>query len=630
MTNSKTKIFAKGITQTKSAITINSRPLNVNFSDRSNIQTVGRQTVSETRVTIGVRNINVDPVSQSFFVDPETYTKGMYVTSIDLYFRTKSRDNNRNVTVEIREMLNGYPSPEVIGLGDKAVVNNVNINISEDATEATTFTFKNPIYLGAGNEYCFTIKPEANDPDYAIWVAELGEKDITDPQTSGRIEAAYGAGVLFTSSNDRTWTARQNLDVKFTIKVAEFSTTSKVAYWNNVPVTNGYTYSALQSIIGDQILSDTNIVYEIKATNESNLVDESWTEIKNYERLILSSKRQIANTTIESAEGFNSLQLRATLSTTNKYITPYVDNEHIRFAFSENIINNALSTDISGTVTFTSGTNYVVGNGTDFANDVFAGEYLDFGDEYRKVESITNATYLTVTTDFTTSNTTSQAISSRNEENPSGPYTSDSRYVTRTVTLNDGFEASDLVTYLRVNRPPGTGIRVYAKLLNENDGDSFADKFYIPMTLDGTETFTLNSNEYKEEKYIMPTTVKTGGSELLSGTVQVGNTTTNVIGTSTRFLEDLKIGDTIAVGASRIERVVSTIANNTFLTVESAFSANASSQDVYKVLNNQVAYTTPDGRTFNGFKYFAVKVVFISSNDTYTPKVKDLRTIALA
>ena len=117
---------------------------------------------------------------------------------------------------------------------------------------------------------------------------------------------------------------------------------------------------------------------------------------------------------------------------------------------------------------------------------------------------------------------------------------------------------------------------------------------------------------------------------MLSGTVQVGNTTTNVIGTSTRFLEDLKIGDTIAVGASRIERVVSTIANNTFLTVESAFSANASSQDVYKVLNNQVAYTTPDGRTFNGFKYFAVKVVFISSNDTYTPKVKDLRTIALA
>jgi len=60
----------------------------------------------------------------------------------------------------------------------------------------------------------------------------------------------------------------------------------------------------------------------------------------------------------------------------------------------------------------------------------------------------------------------------------------------------------------------------------------------------------------------------------------------------------LKIGDTIAVGTARTERVVATIANNVSLTVESAFSTVASSQDIFRVLNNAVAYTTPDGRTF--------------------------------
>ena len=198
------------------------------------------------------------------------------------------------------------------------------------------------------------------------------------------------------------------------------------------------------------------------------------------------------------------------------------------------------------------------------------------------------------------------------------------------MTLNDGFEAADLVTYLRVNRPPGTSIRVYAKLLNENDTDAFDDKFYTPMELVGTETFTLNQNEYKDEKYVVPSVAKTGGSELLTGTVATSNVSTTVTGTSTRFTEDLKIGDTIAVGVTRVNRVVTTIANNISLTVDSAFSTVSSGQDIFKVLNNSIAYTTPDGRTFQGYKYFAIKVVFLSSNPNYAPKIKNLRGIALA
>jgi hypothetical protein len=298
--------------------------------------------------------------------------------------------------------------------------------------------------------------------------------------------------------------------------------------------------------------------------------------------------------------------------------------------FDKNIINNSYETAITGTVRYGSSNNIVVGSGTSFTTEVFPGEYAYFGDEYRRVASVSNNVYLTVTNNFTTANAVSQAMTIRNEENPVGPYSSQSRYITKVVTLNDGFEASDLVAYLRINRPPGTSVKVYAKLLNENDTDAFDDKFYTPMELVGTETFTLNQNEYKEEKFIVPSATKTGGSELLSGTVATSNTSTTVTGTSTRFIEDLKIGDTIAVGLARTERVVSTIANNTSLTVESVYSTISSGENVFRVLNNTVAYTTPDGRTFQGYKYFAIKIVFLSGNPSYAPKVKDLRGIALA
>jgi hypothetical protein len=636
LTSARNSVFAQGIIQKTGTVTINSRPFNVSFNNTDNITNLGRKVVSSQRVETASVPIppppvrSTDPLSQSFYVDPDTYPKGFYLTSIDLFFKTKSQDNNRNVTIEIRELENGYPSPQFVSDGDIALVNNRNINVSDNASAATKFTFKNPIYLNSGNEYCFAVKPENNDPDFAIWVAELGAIDVTEPDKQTRIEQAYNSGLLFTSSTDRTWTAKQNTDMKFTMRVAEFNTSAKLAYWTNISVPTAFTYDALTPAISDQILPGTDITYDIKTADSTFAVDSDFTTIKNYERLILRSRKQISTTSAETTNGFKSLQVRATLSTSNKYITPYIDDENIIFHFDKNVINNSFETSITGTVTYGSSNNIVIGSGTSFTSQVFPGEYAYFGDEYRRVASVANNTYLTVTTNFTTANAASQTMTIRNEENPTGPYSSQSRYITKVVTLNDGFEASDLVTYLRINRPPGTSVKVYCKLLNENDTDAFDDKFYTPMELVGTETFTLNQNEYKEEKFVVPSVAKTGGSELLAGTVAISNVSTTVIGTSTRFIEDLKIGDIIAVGTARTERVVSTIANNTSLTVESAFSTVASGQDIFRVLNNVVAYTTPDGRTFQGYKYFAIKIVFLSSNPSYAPKVKDLRGIALA
>ena len=642
LTSARNTIFAQGIQQKTGSVSINSRPVNVSFAGKDNITSIGRKVISTQRVETSRVPIppppaqSTDPLSQSFYVDSNSYPKGFYATSIDLFFRSKPDETvnpsakNRKVTVDIREVENGYPSPIFIGQGDSAEVYNPNIRISETASLATTFTFKNPIYLAPGNEYAFTVRPDNNDPDYAVWVAELGAIDITDPEKQTRIISAYNTGVVFTSSNDTTHTARQKIDLKFTMKIAEFSMTDKLAYFTNIPVTTAFTYDTLTPSIGSQQLPGTSITYEMKTADTSYVVDADYFTVKDKEELNLSSRKQISNTTIETSQGINSLQVRATLSTSNKYVSPYIDLEDILIHFAKNTINNSYSTAVAGTVQFSNAGVTVVGTGTDFSNTVYAGEYGLFGTEYRRIASITNNTVLTVSNAFTTSNAVSQTMSIRNEENPTGTYSSTSRYITKVVTLADGFEANDLVIYANVNRPPGTAVRVYGKFLNENDSDSFDDKFYTLLPLSGTETFTLNQAQYTEEKFTIPSTAKTGGSEYLSGNVAISNVSTTVTGTSTRFTEDLKIGDTIAVGTSRTTKIVTTIANNTSLTVDSAYSTVATGQDIFRVLNNTVAYTTPDGRTFQGYKYFALKIVFLSSNPTYAPRVKDLRAIALS
>ena len=642
-TVAKESILAVGISQNKTATVIETRPSSISL-DAANVRaSAGRQTSSLIdSASLGFRRGDTvspllqgprrpDPLTQSFYVDEAFYPDGAFITSLDLYFKTKSTNNNVGVTVEVREMENGFPTKKVIG-GERVRVKSSGITTSATAASATTFTFENPIYLLPGSEYCFTVKPDGNSSEFELWTAEVGAIDVTNTDKSVRIDKnnALVEGVLFTVSNDYTWAVKLNLDLKFKMRVAAFTKGSTAtAIFENVGISNALTYSAFQSIVEDLIPSRTSINYSIKLA-DSNYDVTDFFSIKNLERVILGNQKQIANTTNETAESIKSVTLKAELSTESKYISPYIDLTRGNIALEDYVINNSTSTSVTGTVTYSSGSNIVSGSGTLFSTEIDAGQYVKFGDsQYRLVANVVNATYMTVSTNFTVSNGTSQTITIENEENPEGPYVSESRYITRRVALNDGFEASDLVVYLDTNRPAGTDIKVYYKVLNENDTDTFDDKFYQEMTLSGTKIFTQNSKLYTEEKYIVPTSIKTGGSELLNGTVNIASSSV-VSGTSTRFIEELRIGDTIAVGASRIERVVSNIVNNTYLTVESAFSTTANTQDIFKVLNNTIQYTTPDARAYTGFKYFSIKVVFISDNDAYSSRIKNLRAIALA
>jgi hypothetical protein len=177
-----------------------------------------RQTVNDTRnITRESTRTNtevvgwIDPIAQTFLVDD---TGGVFVTSIETFFQSK--DNNIPVTLQIREVVNGYPSRTIVPFGE-VVLNPSSVNISDDATTATKFTFPSPVYLQEKTEYCFCLL--SNCDNYNAWVATLGETQVGSDRT---ISANPYAGVFFKSQNGSTWTADQTTDIKFKVNRAEF------------------------------------------------------------------------------------------------------------------------------------------------------------------------------------------------------------------------------------------------------------------------------------------------------------------------------------------------------------------------------------------------------------------------
>jgi len=167
-----------------------------------------------TRLDGGGRGGWKDPLAQSFMCEPQG---GMFLSSIDLYFATKS--DNLPVSVEIRNMVNGYPGQTVLPFS-VVTKNPGDVNTSSDGSVVTTFTFESPVYIEEGAEMCFVVLSNSND--YEVFISRMGESDIISGET---ISGQPYAGSLFLSQNASTWTAEQTDDMKFNMKICSFDTT---------------------------------------------------------------------------------------------------------------------------------------------------------------------------------------------------------------------------------------------------------------------------------------------------------------------------------------------------------------------------------------------------------------------
>lgn len=625
----KCTFYTQGSSVTSTSTILETRPTN-RLSNKSLISALEKEVESGTNTRI------LDPLIQTFIVDPSTYVKGMMVTSVNLFFRTKpSSTSTDGVTVDIREVdsITGAPTRNIIG-NQVARVERSSINVSTNPTStiATKFTFPSPIYLQPGKKYAIAVKADGNNKDYTLWIAESAKKDISSSTISNRYVALTSQTELWTPSTGGNWSKSTTRDLKFAVNIARFydpkSATSKTggAILNNMPISSAIVYNGIYPNIEDLSLPTTRIEYQMSQSS-SSFVPSNYSPIKNLELIKNTVAYQISNTAIETSRAFKSLRINATLTTENPYISPYIDLQRVNCALTRNIINNSTFATATGTVEYTASSNVVTGYGTSFTTELAGVKYIKTStNEYRQIASVSSNTSLVVANNF---NTTSNGVSLyyNTEDNPVGPHTSLSRYITRVVTLNDGFDSSDLIVYLDINRPKNTDIKVYYKVLNSADQDSFDDKFWTEMSLEGLKTFASSPDAYSLQKYVVTNLGKK--AELLSGTANTTASSAVVVGTNTVFLEQLKVGDTVGFGVNRTEGIVGSISNNTYLTLTSVSASTSNTQDIYRLMEDTIAYTTADGITYNGFKSFAIKIVFLSSNSAFIPKVKSLKAVAL-
>ena len=206
-----------------------------NVTEVTNVTNVTNNITEVTEVTEVIREVirieDDDPLAQSFLVDGS----GAFLTSVDLYFRSK--DVKEQLTVQIRTVELGTPTLILIQDYAQVVLDPSQIDVSEDASVATRVTFPSPIYLEGGQEYAVVLlAPSSNN--YEAWVGRMGEPTIETQSLPDAesivISKQYIGGSLFKSQNGSIWTPSQFEDLKFTLNKADFSKSrdAEVIFYN--------------------------------------------------------------------------------------------------------------------------------------------------------------------------------------------------------------------------------------------------------------------------------------------------------------------------------------------------------------------------------------------------------------
>lgn len=619
-------------------------------------------TSSTERLTPVTRTTGSDPIAQTFVVDPnKTGDSVVMVDSIKIYFEKKSTTSG--VTVQIRSTENGYPSSAIFAKAYKAAAD---VNVSADASSATTFTFAKPVPLKAGVEYCFVIKPDANSPDYRVWVAKTGGTDIT---TGLAITSDSHDGTLFTSTNDRAWTAYQDENIKFTLYAAKYKA-SGYAYLTN----DNHEFLTVDTISGGNFTVGERAFIMNANTNGTAVLNANSTTITGTGLDIFNVGDHIAvyaNTTV-----IDTLYVTAVANATNITVANEPISSNTSTKYFKTIVGNVSlfdrndpgklyldrSTAKTGTYTYTdysSGSttaeNYIV------AGKTIRGEVSGVTANITSVDNFkasyiqpniynTNYTYTTVTmyantltsdssgTNYVTSatgvplalndntylNKTATIIKSRSNEIVDGTGKSfkvrvnlnnsqsgtkdatpivdwgisnmaiyeyivnnvvndgdtnelqgsvltpaDSKYITKTITLADGFDANDLKVYLTAYKSPSTNIKVYARFQNDTDTRTFSEIEWTELSLvDNAFSSTADRYDYREFEYAVP--------EQASGSFTSGG------------------------GAA----------------------LNTSNDNILR-------YIDTDGAIHDTYKIFAIKVVLLATSHKDVPRLRDIRAIAL-
>jgi large-conductance mechanosensitive channel len=364
-TSAESSYEASGLTVTQQATSVTSRSA---FPQR-----VGPAQESFSVTDHSVQQIAlgyVDPLAETFLVDAAAYPQGVFIASVDLCFAAKP-DDDIPVVVELRNVVNGYPSSQDLvpctsadGLArvtlrndQVTVITSATPNIADPLT-VTTFTFAAPVHLLPGKEYAIVVRSDSSD--YRVYTAELGGNVLGTADT--KVSSQPYAGSFFKSQNASAWTESPFEDLMFRLNRAKWTgtaTTPQVAHLvaHAVPPTANAIVDSIEFYPHDVHFSDlTGASYTLGVKPMNTVTEDLTGQSALYYDVHPSEWRPLAARSllqgydeIELAENIialapvsaaNTVELISALSTWSADVAPYIDLKKLNVLCLHHLTND--------------------------------------------------------------------------------------------------------------------------------------------------------------------------------------------------------------------------------------------------------------------------------------------------
>lgn len=488
-------------------------------------------------------NCQWDPLAQTFFVSSEENADGIFIDSVDLFFKSKDASDTVPVSVQIRTTVNGYPSSDTVlpfATGD-VLSKDVVVSAQSSTTKAATrFNFQAPVYLSADTEYALVIM--ANSDKFETYTSRIGEFLLSNENV--RCTKQPLSGSLFTSQNGSSWTAVQTDDLVFRINKCVFDANVELPVVLNASIpaelANSKDYDYDTIFIDGEVLdfANTNINYSYKTAafpGRENQVfttsylgsvyskDFNWTNYQLGSNVVLPARKTL------DMQDPTTLRVRCAMKTTNKDISPVIDLNRLSTVLIKNVVNNNSRSENNATlatVTSVGATTTEVTVETSSAHGFVAGDTVFvYANQTNEVNGLVTITSVPSTLTFKYPRFDGGSVvtgtAQINTALPQGGTVTRnqqalSRYITRKVTLNSEFYSTDLKAFFLANIPAECSVIPYYRVTSLSD-PILEDNEWIPMTLETVGT--PNSSGFAEYKYKTPYTVSSNTTALSTGEV---------------------------------------------------------------------------------------------------------------
>lgn len=489
------KFDSTGMQQTKQMISLVSKSIASNTVFTSSSYSTTSSTTAVQPATHSDFNSffkhTDDPIAESFSISNVLHPDGVFITGLDLFFRSK--DNILPVRVEIRPMVNGYPSSSEVITSAIASVAAENVELSEDCSAATRFTFPSPVFVPPG-EYAFVVRSDSLN--YELFVSELGQTIIG---SSVIVSKQPFLGSLFKSQNASTWDAIQSEDICFTLYIASFVSSGSLSFETEDP-------SANTSVIADDFLIHAD--WKVPGTSSIDWSYSNPTLGSSTFNPDLHISPPSARFTLSN--GSTPVTVTTALSTDNPDISPIIYPSSTKYLAVLNEIDNAplAQTDftivnaLGGfapntnnpiTITSATGSGAVAYANANSAGYITSVQFVSGGSGYYDNVSVKVGA---------NSNTISLATETASRGGPA-----QAKYISRTVALAAGFDANDLRVFITAYKPTGTDIQVYYKVKASQDPSDFKTSTWTRMLTDNyLDSYEGDYTSAREYEFVAPDT----------------------------------------------------------------------------------------------------------------------------